>query len=134
MSIIRGKVAHKAILDFSQGRVTKNYIRQLLRHVEINDFLVFIQVGIYKIYICPSIIRFEHHKYLRHLGGLGITIEEKKTDINGLTCWQHVSLDKDERFKNQLWNNLSSAYKIRMKHLVDIIYHCHKLNKLCAFL
>jgi len=53
------------------------------------------------------------------------TSDRKTTSIN---------LKKDSRFSNQYWVSKNFFGKLRIKHLVDIILYCRRLDKLKAFL
>jgi hypothetical protein len=140
MTMVRCKVEHKTILDFSKGKVTRNRIRQSLRKIEVvekiqtNKCLTFrenwIEIGMYRINIIPYTISAEPRRHLREYGGMAINIQEKTNSHRWIII--HPSLDN--RFSEQCWVALNNSYMIRIKHLIDIIYHCHKLNKMRAFL
>lgn len=139
MSTVRGKIQEMTILDFSNGKVSRNRIRKSLREVEVIEHLQakniitlrdnFIKVGMYKINIYPYCMSTEPRKHLKDYGGLGIQIYESKSD-----SWSRINIERDKRFQDQSWIDLNKDYRIRVKHLTDIIYHCHKLNQLRAFL
>jgi len=142
MTKVRGALEIKTILDFSKGRVTRNRIRQSLRKAEVieqiqsNKGLTFrenwIEVGMYKINIIPYAISTEPRRRLREYGGIAINILEALNHEKNHHRLIHPH--DDERFKDQYWTDLTKNYKVRIKHLVDIIYHCHKLDKLRVFL
>ena len=143
MSVVRARFEDKMILDFSEGKVTRNRIRQSLRDVEVIEQLQvgsiimlrdnFIKVGMYKINIFPNAVSTEPRAHLRDYGSLGISIYEHRTRA-GQPYWQIIEPRKDARFKKQLWVKRTKGFRIRIKHLEEIIYYCHKLNRLRAFL
>lgn len=145
MGMLKAKLEEKAVLDFSKGNVSRNYIRQALRKIKIiseietHDSIVsalrenYIQIGMFRVYINPYAVSSNKYQHLRQLGGLNIVIYERKGERH-TAYWGNINEKTDKRFKEQSWVELSPNYKVRIKHLVDIIYYCHKLNKLRAFL
>lgn len=143
MSMLKAKLESKVILDFSKGRVTKNRIRQALRKVEVLEHLKvngvntirdnFIEVGMYRIQITPYALSTERRKHLREYGGIRVVIFDRSVE-HGIVYWTNTTIERDKRFKHQPWTKLNKDYKIRIKHLIDIIYYCHRLNKMRAFL
>ena len=96
MSIARGKFERRTILDFSQGKFSKNHIMKALRQVEVlermetQDDITFIdnriQVGMYQICIIPSSIVRGRRSKLRDYGPFTIEIMETQNDgIDPLT-------------------------------------------------
>jgi hypothetical protein len=45
-----------------------------------------------------------------------------------------INCEKDYRFKEQNWAPIAYTYNVRIKHLLDIILYCNKLDNLRAFL
>lgn len=143
MSMVRAKLERKVILDFSKGKVTKNRIRQSLRKVELVEYLEvndvgvirdnIIQVGMFQIHIYPYALSTEPRNRIKEYGGLGFLIYERKIDSCGAS-WHKIKLARDKRFPNKQWLKLNKLYRIRMKHLVEIIHHCYRLDRLRIFL
>jgi hypothetical protein len=142
MTMVRGKLEHKTILDFSKGKVTRNRIRQALRKTEVIEKIQtkrgltfrenWIEIGMYRINIIPYAVSTESRRHLREYGGMAINIQESMTPLKN--HYRLIPPHSDDRFKDQYWTELTRTYKIRIKHLIDIIYYCHKLDKLRAFL
>lgn len=140
MTAIRSKLESRIILDFSNGKYSKNKIKQALRQCEVinilegednNEWLVYdnqIKVGMYTIVLhlpldCPST-----YNKLKDYGDFEITIFDTSYRENS------INLRKDSRFRDQYWVSHNFFGKLRIKHLVDIISHCKRLDKLKAFL
>ena len=91
------------------------------------EFTVFsneIKVGMYTISLeLPLDGSFNWHR-LREYGDFQISIHDTKL----------IDLKKDVRFKEQPWIKYNCFGQLRIKHLIDIISYCHRLNKLRAFL
>jgi hypothetical protein len=143
MTIVRGNYERKTILDFGKGKVSKNRIRQALRHTDVfeaeknNDHTIYydntIRIGMYEICIIPKLklgYRFPcGTKFkLKDYGGFSIEIlERNKNYLKAIDC------QKDNRFKEQKWATVAYTYDVRMKHLLEMILHCSRLNNLRIF-
>lgn len=138
MTLIRSKRENITILDFSSGKVSKNKIKQSLRNIRVVDVYNqdtkiltipdnYIKVGMYNIKLILSgrYIPDKSSKHLREYGCFQVSILEANEPIN---------LKKDGRFKSQYWIKLNSNNVLRLPNLTDIIYYCHRLNKLKLFL
>jgi len=137
MSLVKAKLKEKDILDFSAGKISKRCVKRALQQVEILEFdncngicLVdnWITVGMYRIRISP-IMSFDREPKtrLKDFGNFGIDIEERGQ------CGKHIDFKKDTRFKHQSWVTAARDYQLGTENLIDIILHCSRLNKLCAF-
>lgn len=139
MTAIRAKTKVRTILDFSTGKCTKNRIKQALRTCEIihseetpREHFVYlnqIRVGMYTIIIVLPFDSSNRCKRLREYGDFQVYIYDTEDQKKSA-----IPLAKDGRFKNQYWVSKNVFGKLRIKHLIDIIAYCHRLNKLRAFL
>lgn len=135
--MIKYKTNNKTILNFSAGKISKNKLRKALSTAKFipsiyNDSGIHISyvdneiiIGMYKIRIL-----FNWNKeglFLRNYGGFQIRIYQG--DDN-----QEIDLNQDLRFKSEIWNYSNNRFKLKIKHLTEIIIHCQKLNNLKAFL
>lgn len=138
MTLIRSKRENITILDFSSGKVSKNKIKQSLRNIKTVDVYNqdtkiltvtdnHIKVGMYniKLILPTDYSPNKSSKHLREYGSFQVVIFESGKPIN---------LQKDGRFKNQYWIKPNSKNDLRIPNLTDIIYYCHRLNKLKLFL
>lgn len=141
MSLIKGKQEFRTILDFSIN-TSKRQIKQsicqadvleLIHHEGSNTFIEnYIVVGMYQIRLI-----FNYHDAdlrrtrLAQYGGFRIAIYERTRKG---TVLQNINLNKDSRFKNELWIDLNNNSNLRTKNLVDIIILLHRLNNLSMFL
>src|SRR5271169_6384882 len=136
MTAIQTIQQNRTILDFSANKCSKNYIQQSLRKCDVvfleerpepNQFTLFnnkIKVGMYTIVLeLPFDSCASWHK-LSDYGDFQVHI-----------CEDNVSIDlkNDGRFLDQYWVAKNVWGQLRIKHLIDIIAHCHRLNKLSAF-
>lgn len=139
MSTIRGMLQSRTILDFSKNKVSKNYVAQALRKVEVLETtknsehsIIFIenyiQIGMYKIRILPYALHINSRTKLKEYGGFSIEITETGHEDKPL------NYQKDCRFKDQGWIKQASTYQLHNKQLIDIILHCNRLNNLSIFL
>lgn len=135
MTAIKAKQEPRLIFDFSSGKYSKNKIKQTLRNCEVvrgsiskdgvtTIYLNIIKIGMYTLYIhlpydCP--LTWNKLKQFRDF------------DVGIADPWT-IDLRKDIRFKDQYWVSMNSFGNLRIKHLIDIIDHCCRLNKLKAFL
>ena len=137
MTAIKAKSQDRVILDFSAGKCSKNRVKQALRQCDVinwdegkedrNELTIYenqIKVGMYTIHLELPFDTPEGWRKLRDYGDFQVTISDGRT----------IDLKRDGRFKNQYWVSQNFFGKLRIKHLIDIITHCHRLNKLRAFL
>lgn len=140
MSLIKGKIECRTILDFSNDTVSKNKIQRALRSAEVIEMLCHdhnsytfiendIKVGMYNIKLAFYSLNTEGRSKLKEYGGFSIMVYE-----NSKVKPKSINLSKDTRFKHQYWVPLASNYKVRMKHLTDAIHYTQRLNQLSAFL
>ena len=142
MTKVRAKLEIKTILDFSKGKVTRNRIKQAIRKTEVIETFQSknrtilrencIRVGMYRIDIIPSSVSTESRKYLREYGAFAINIYESMNSQHNHHKLVHPH--SDSRFEGQHWITRLKGYNLRIKHLIDIIYYCDRLNKMRAFL
>lgn len=136
MTAIKAKYEGRLVLDFSKGKYSKNKIKQALRKCEIisskpgikpNEVTVFvntIKIGMYSLYIQLLPDSPSSWNKLSQFGDFQVQIADP---------WA-IELEKDGRFKHQYWVKNNFFGKLRIKHLIDIIAHCIRLNNLKAFL
>lgn len=141
MSLIRNKLEHRTILDFSKGKVSENSVKQALRQAdvleltnstEVRKLIVNrIKVGMYMIYLRFSDMDTSgNRKRLKQYGKFSIHIyEEDRSGSRSL-----INLNSDSRFKSQYWTSINRNSGFLMKNLADVIIHCDRLNHLKAFL
>ncbi len=131
MTAIRVHEEPRIICDFS-GKCSKNKIRQTLRACQltsIEDNTLYtnqIKVGMYTIFLWLPFDYEGSHK-LKDYRDFAVAIREGSSDSN-------INLKTDPRFKGQYWVSKNSFGQLRIKHLIDIIAHCQRLNRLRAFL
>lgn len=140
MTAIKATPQDRVILDFSTGTCSKNRIKQALRKCEIvnleqrDDSKEFIRhcniikIGMYTVVLELPFDSSPSWRKLREYGDFQIYI------CDGANHLSVVNLKKDARFNGQYWVNKNFFGQLRIKHLIDIIAHCHRLNKLKAFL
>lgn len=83
-----------------------------------------IKVGMYTINMWLNFDLEGPHR-LREFREFEIAIYDGKNQIN---------LKADPRFKSQYWVSYNFFGKLKIKHLIDIIAHCQRLDRLKAFL
>lgn len=140
MTALKATIERIVVLDFSKSKCSKNQIKQALRNCEFihckkgegNEVTIyshFIKVGMYEIFIYLPHDSSDNCNRLRQYGDFEAHIydtdDEKDSAIN---------LKKDGRFNSQYWVSKNSFGQLRINHLIDIIAHCYRLNKLRAFL
>lgn len=140
MTAIKATPQDKVILDFSTGTCSKNRIKQALRKCEIvnmeqrdktKEYVLYeniIKVGMYTIVLYFPFDSSPAWRKLRDYGDFNISIHDDPERAD------EVDIKRDPRFKGQYWVNKNFFGQLRIKHLIDIIAHCHRLNKLRAFL
>ena len=137
MSLFKGGYEARSILDFSKGKISKNFIGQLLRKTEIIEYDQsifidnYISVGMYKIHLFFVEPPSHEPSPLKKCGEFSVAIFEVNHKNN---VSQHISLSKDIRFKNQYWVSLSYKSQLKIKNLIDIIMYVKRLNNLKLFL
>ena len=129
MTAIRVHEEPRTICDFS-GKCSKNKIRQALRTCQITNiegntlYDNRIKVGMYTITIWFP-FDLEGPRKLREFRDFEIVIFDGEKQIN---------LKTDPRFRGQYWVQHNFFGKLKIKHLIDIIIYCQRLDKLKAFL
>ena len=141
MTAIKATSRDKIILYFSNRISSKNHIKQSLRKCEIinmepkineneNEFIIYnniIKVGIYTITLYFPFDSSPHWRKLKDYGDFHIRIHDtidQKSDID---------IKIDSRFKSQYWVSKNFFGQLRIKHLIEIIAYCSRLNNLKAF-
>lgn len=138
MSTKKGKQEIRTILDFSQGKISKNSVRKALRQVVVEDVLDsetdvkliynVIKVGPYKIHLRFPFLS-ETNKKLKEYGKFKIVVSEMNRDVESA-----INLSSDRRFKTQYWISHNENFQMLMKTLADVIVYCGRLNRLKSFL
>lgn len=139
MTAIRALEEQRTILDFSYGKCSRNKIRQSLNSCYLtsldeheNDGVTLynntIKVGMYNIEIKLPFDLVGPRK-LKEFRDFEIAIYDSH-EPNA----KPIDLKRDQRFRNQDWVGLNFFGKLRVKHMVEIIAHCQRLNRLKAFL
>lgn len=137
MTAIRAHEEPRTILDFSQGKCSKNKIRQALRTCRLAsisssdgdypDVVLYrneIKVGTYSVVVLlPFDVEGSHR--LKEFKDFEVHVYRGKDRIN---------LKADPIFNSQYWVSKNAFGQLRVKHLIDIISHCKRLDKLKAFL
>lgn len=124
------------VLDFSGARHSKNQIRKALRALEVktieddeNGHRYYIhnqiKVGMYVVQIVTN--PQEGLLKLKDLSCLSVAVYETKGKLP-------ICLERDGRFKRQYWVDHYTSSTFKIKHLVDVIAHCQRLDGLKAFL
>jgi len=139
MTAIRAHQERRTILDFSSGKFSKNRIKQALRTCNIisikrcegrDEYVVLtneIKVGMYIIRLHLPFDSSKNWSKLSDHGDFEISIHESPSSPG-------VNLSQDKRFASQYWSHRNYFGGLRIKHLIDIIAYCHRLDKLKAFL
>ena len=140
MTAIKATAERVTVLDFSKSKCSKNQIKRALRQCEfihckkgegnqVTIYTHFIQVGMYNILVYLPHDSSANCNRLRQYGDFEVYIYD--TDNPKVSA---INLKKDTRFSNQYWVSKNSFGQLRISHLVEIIAHCHRLNKLRAFM
>ena len=136
MTAIKITTEHKTILDFSDGKASRNSVTSKLRsadfleykHSEKGDARTYlnyhVKVGIYDIYVDLCHTKSCARK-LKDYGTFCVRIWEGEKEIN---------LKRDSRFKSLNWVKLNDKFNMRIPHLVEAIMFCNRLNNLKIFL
>lgn len=139
MTAIRAQEEQRTILDFSQGKCSKNKIKQSLdscyltsleelEENEVKLYLNTIKVGMYSIEIRLP-FDLSGPRRLKEFHDFEIAIYDSPDPKA-----KRIDLKRDPRFKSQEWVHNNFFGKLRVKHVVDIIAHCQRLDRLKAFL
>lgn len=139
MTAIRSHEEPRTVLDFSNGKCSKNKIRQSLKDCHLTsleeneDYEVTlyqneIKVGMYSIVIQLP-FDLEGPRKLKDFKDFEISIYDGADHKTS-----RINLKKDPRFRGQYWVSLNFFGKLRVKHLIDIVAHCRRLDRLKAFL
>jgi hypothetical protein len=139
MTAIKVKTEKRIILDFSDMHYSKNKIKTALRKTEIvharinNDFTtVFhndIKIGMYTIHLHLPFDSSLKWSRLKDYGDFEVSIFDTEDPKDS-----RIDLKRDQRFRAQYWIAKNFFGKLRIKHLIDMIVYCQRLNKLRAFL
>ena len=142
MSADRRNYQYKTILDFTNPRLSKNFITQSLRrtnfvcsisdehtgivtHVEPE-----VKVGMFKIHLVLSpTSRDSNFKNLRNYGKFYIKIYELSSRGE-----KEINSFRDPLFKKQYWASKNFKSWLKIKDLINIIMYLNKIDKLKAFL
>jgi hypothetical protein len=137
MSVVKGKTDYRVVLDFSNEKCSKNKVKMALRKAEILNLQFeqyghtctriqnIIKIGMYTIRLWLPGDTPQSWNKLKDYGDFEIDLYDTSKSID---------MTKDSRFKGQYWSNMNFFGKLRIKHLIDIIMHCNRLNRLSAFL
>lgn len=139
MTAIRSHEEPRTVLDFSHGKSSKNKIKQALDHCylasleenkknEVVLYLNTIKVGMYTIEIQLP-YDLEGPRKLKEFKDFEIAIYDSPDPKA-----KRLDLKKDSRFKNQEWVSHNSFGNFKIRHLVEVINHCKRLDRLKAFL
>lgn len=135
MTAIKAKAESRVILDFSnREKCSKSHIRQALRQCEVinwkedgNELVIYdnqIKIGMYTITLELPFDSADTWRQLKDYGDFQVIIDDG----------QIIDLKKDGRFSSQDWVSYNFFGKLRIKHLIEIIKRCSRLDKLRAFL
>lgn len=139
MTAIRSHEEPRTVLDFSQGKSSKNKIKQALtdctlaslvedQDYEVTLYLNQIKVGMYSI-VLQLPYDLEGTRKLKDFKDFEISIYDSE-DVRT----SRINLKKDPRFKDQYWVPLNFFGKLKVKHLTDVVVYCQRLDRLKAFL
>jgi len=139
MTAIRSHEEPRTVLDFSHGKSSKNKIRQALdtcylasleekKENEVTLYLNTIKVGMYSIKIQLPYDLVGPRK-LKEFKDFEIAIYDSQDPKA-----KRIDLKKDPRFRGQEWISSNSFGNLKIKHLVEVVFHCKRLDKLKAFL
>jgi len=140
MTTIKATSKKRTILDFNKPKYSKNYIHNAIRNCELiaveqkenpNEFTIYtneIKIGIYTIILelpCDSSTNWNK---LADYGDFQVSI------VDNTHSTKEINLKTDYRFAEQPWIKNNFFGKLYTKHLVDIIFHCIRLNRLTCFI
>jgi hypothetical protein len=134
MTAIRVHEEPRTILDFSQGKCSKNKIRQALRTCQLTSledsssgailYANHIKIGMYTVDMQLP-LDVEGPRKLK---------EFRDFEVQIYSGTERVNLKNDPRFRSRYWISKNTFGQLRIKHLIDIISHCKRLDKLKAFI
>jgi hypothetical protein len=142
MSAIKGKKRNKTILVVKskllsvldiESKLNKLRIGKL-SYLDSNKELIFTEndiiVGMYKIRLCFTFLDlFNNHKTLKSNSKFKIQIFESNNQGD-----KEIFISDDTRFKSIIDAKYNDKYKLSIKDLSNIVYHCNKLDSLKMFL
>lgn len=140
MTLVKTKIEEKTILNFSHNRFSKSKIAASLRKAEVvhikqgNDVSRptvvknFIKVGMYTIKLNFPLDSSPNWNKLSDYSDFDVHIfdsEDTKTNC--------IDLKKDPLFNKQDWVSKNFFGQLRIKHLIDIIDYCNRLDNLKCY-
>jgi hypothetical protein len=138
MTAIRAQEEPRTILDFSHEKCSKNKIKKALdncyltsldeKEDDVTVYINQIQIGMYNVAILLPYDMTGPRK-LKEFKDFEVCIYDSPDPKAS-----RINLRKDSRFRSQDWVEQNFFGKLRVKHLVDIVYHCQRLDRLKAFL
>ena len=138
MTAIRSHEEPRTVLDFSNGKSSKNKIKRELDHCYIasledkeNEVTLYrntIKVGMYTIEVVLP-FDLEGPRKLKEFKDFEIAIYDSPDPKA-----KRLDLKRDVRFKTQEWVCHNSFGNLKVKHLVEAVAHCKRLDRLKAFL
>lgn len=134
MSVFKVKHEYRKILDFSDGKVSKNSIKQSLRQVDVkycaqnvNGYITIfdnaIKVGMYSIILKLNSDFGEENSTLKQYKKVNVLVCESRTS-------NEINIQNDNRFSYKSWNEEHTS----VDELVDLINHCKRLDDMRVFL
>lgn len=150
MTAVKSKIEFRTVLDFpSEEPLSRNRVQTKLRAAEVTDAELAphsityinnqIKVGMYTIRLVfpdssEAIDGGDIRHRLNQYGAFIIRISENNPVNSGDDKYdflQEIDITKDRRFKCQPW---AHNMLFNMGDLVNVIIHCHRLDKLKVFL
>ncbi len=139
MTAIRSQEELRTVLDFSCGKSSRNKIKQALDNcylasLEENEenvvtlYLNTIKVGMYTIEIRLP-YDLEGPRKLKEFKDFEIAVYDSPEPKA-----KAIDLKRDSRFRFQEWVEYNSFGNFKVKHLVEAVNYCKRLDKLKAFL
>ena len=139
MTAIRSHEEPRTVLDFSHGKSSKNKIKRELdlcslasleedKENEITLYRNTIKVGMYTIQIQLPFDLTGPRK-LKEFKDFEIAIYDSPDPKA-----KRLDLKRDVRFKSQEWISHNSFGNLKVRHLVEAVAHCKRLDRLKAFL
>lgn len=133
MSVFKSKYELRTILDFSDGKVSKNQIKQSLKQVEVkyctkpsHGWITFfnndIKIGMYSIRLSLTNddLNYTNTKIKQH----------KRVSVQVVEKTEKIYIDSDPRFSYLNYNYTN----VSIDDLTNLIHHCKRLNDVRAFL
>lgn len=137
MTAIKVKEESRTLLDFSSGKYSKNKIKQLLRSCkvaatsgELDDLTLYvnkIRVGVFTIELVLPFDSPSTWQQISDYRDLSISVSIGQDE-------EPIQLLKEPVFKSQEWARKNFFGNFRMKHLVEAVAYCKRLDKIKAFL